>query len=46
MALIHLINDCIKELGKQDVEYCKQQIINEAQREAILSLFFFISKQL
>ena len=33
MALINLINDCIKELGKQDVEACKQTIINEAQAE-------------
>lgn len=33
MALINLINDCIKEFGKQDVESCKQTIINEAQAE-------------
>lgn len=33
MALINLVNDCIKEYGKQDVEKCKQQIITDAQIE-------------
>ena len=33
MTLLNHINDCIKVLGKQDVAYCKQQIINEAQKE-------------
>lgn len=33
MALINLVNDCIKEYGKQDIEKCKQQIIREAQTE-------------
>ena len=33
MALINIVNDCIKELGKQDVENCKQRIICEAQNE-------------
>lgn len=33
MKLINLINDCIKEYGKQDVENCKHQIIIAAQYE-------------
>ena len=33
MALINVVNDCLKELGKQDVENCKQRIVCEAQNE-------------
>lgn len=33
MALINLVNDCLKEYGKQDVQNCKQQIMNAAQKE-------------
>ena len=33
MALINIVNDCLKELGKQDVENCKQRIVCEAQNE-------------
>lgn len=33
MALINLVNNCIKEYGKQDIEKCKQQIIKEDQIE-------------
>lgn len=36
MKLINLVNDCIKEYGKQDVANCKQQIINAAQNEISL----------
>lgn len=31
MSLLNIINDCIKELGKQDVKNCKQQIVLAAQ---------------
>ncbi len=33
MALMNVINDYLKELGKQDVASCKQKIINEAEAE-------------
>ena len=33
MALINIVNDCLIELGKQDVENCKQRIVCEAQNE-------------
>lgn len=35
MALMNVINDYLKELGKQDVASCKQKIINETEAEII-----------
>ena len=43
MTLLNQINDCIKVLGKQDVVYCKQQIIND-NNEYNVKINYFAKK--